>query len=121
MRTTKIFPDFGRPEVSGRTIAGAIVRAVANDGQVRQLNNRRCDLKERPEKWRLLTASEIYRTLGYKTPKALRLAAQLGFVPRVMIGKRVLFDPDAIKQWAAKGGTPLIELPIPAEAGANAQ
>lgn len=58
------------------------------------------------DKWRLLTAAEACPILGYKSPKALRLAAQQGLIPRVVIGKRVLFDPEKLREWAAKGGTP---------------
>lgn len=62
---------------------------------------------EQLQRWRLLTANEAYPILGYRTAKALRLAAQLGLAPRVTIGKTVRFDLDAIREWAAKGGTPL--------------
>jgi len=57
--------------------------------------------------WKLLTATEACPILGYRTAKALRLAAQQGLIPRVVIGKRVLFDPDKLREWAANGGTPL--------------
>jgi hypothetical protein len=57
--------------------------------------------------WRLLTANEAYPLCGYRTVKAFRLAAQNGLIPRVVIGKTVRFDLDAIREWAKKGGTPL--------------
>lgn len=57
--------------------------------------------------WKLINANEARSILPYRTEKALRLAAQNGLIPCVKIGKRVLFDPDQLKEWAAKGGTPL--------------
>lgn len=59
------------------------------------------------DRWKLMTANETYQLCGYRTVKAFRLAAQQGFIPRVLVGKRVLFDLEQLKEWAAKGGTPL--------------
>lgn len=117
---TKInFRTLGYPRVTQRIVVGARLPFVASDGQATP-NLGGETLRGYPERWRLLTAAEACPILGYKTPKALRLAAQQGLVPRVVIGKRVLFDPDALREWARNGGTPLNQSNEPQFAGATA-
>ncbi|MGE0128071.1 MAG: hypothetical protein AB7U82_08325 [Blastocatellales bacterium] len=57
--------------------------------------------------WQLVEAGKAHKPLGFKTAKALREAARNGLVPCIRIGRRVRFDLDRLKEWAAQGGTPL--------------
>jgi predicted DNA-binding transcriptional regulator AlpA len=56
---------------------------------------------------RLINVEEAAQMLGFDNAKRLYEAASKRLVPSVRIGRRVKFDPNALREWAARGGTPL--------------
>ncbi len=60
----------------------------------------------------LIDADKAASILGLANRMQIYDAARNGFIPpgvAVRIGRRLRFDLDALKEWAARGGTPLNE------------
>lgn len=55
---------------------------------------------------RLLTAHELASDLGLTLPRTYAMARK-GLIPAVWLGRQLRFDPNAIREWLAKGGSPL--------------
>jgi excisionase family DNA binding protein len=58
----------------------------------------------------LITVKEAAPLLGFDNVKRLYDAVQKRLVPSIRIGRRVRFDPKALAEWAAKGGTSLADV-----------
>lgn len=56
---------------------------------------------------RLIKATEAAELLGLDNAKQVYEAASKRMIPAVRIGRKVRFDPDALRGWAEKGGTKL--------------
>lgn len=54
----------------------------------------------------LLTARQVCKEFfgGNVSPQRLYAAAREGLIPSVRLGRRIFFDEEALRAWAAKGG-----------------
>lgn len=52
---------------------------------------------------RLLTATEVARTLAVK-PARVHQLARAGLLPCIRMGRQVRFDPAAVTEWLEDGG-----------------
>lgn len=55
----------------------------------------------------LIDADKAAPILGLKSRVQVYDAARKGLVPSVAIGRRLRFDPEALREWAERGGTPM--------------
>jgi len=53
----------------------------------------------------LIDAKAAAPLLGLKSKTSVYEAARRGLVPCIRVGRRMRFDPDVLRQWAASGGT----------------
>lgn len=60
---------------------------------------------------RLLTAPELAAQLGLTLTRTYAMARK-GLMPAVWLGRQLRFEPNAIREWLATGGTPLPR-PVP--------
>lgn len=65
---------------------------------------------------KLITAKEAAPIVGLEKTTQVYDAARKKLIPAVWIGRRVRFDPEALREWAKKGGTPLNDVSARAEA-----